>query len=73
MENIIKKAIVIQNNGMKQLYDAILVTQKGIYTGSIKTINKGEQEFEEHSFIPRDQIKKIMIFNEHGKSKDIDL
>ena len=73
MESIIENAWIIQKNGVKKLYDAIRITDRGIYTGELQQTNHAHQIFKEHSFIPRDQIKKIMIINKEGKVRDIDL
>ena len=73
MKNIVENATILYKNGLKQLCDAICITKKGIYTGRI--IKKSEKEgvFDDHGFIPRDQIEKIIVLNEHGKAKDIDI
>jgi len=73
MPDMIENATITYKNGLKKIYEAISITKKGVYTGYIKPKNKKGEEFVNHSFIPRDQIKKITIFNEHGKSKNIDL
>ena len=72
MKNLHQNATIVQKNGLKQLFDAILITEKGIYTGVININNKETEKFEEHGFIPKDQIEKIMIFNDKGRQKDID-
>jgi hypothetical protein len=73
VENIIENATITQKSGEKQIYDAIYITKKGIYTGRIITITEEREEFEDHGFIPRDQIQKITVCSKHGKSRDIDL
>ena len=73
MVKIIEKVLIIKNSGIKQIFDAIQITEKGIYTGHVRTIKKKSKKFEEDGFIPLNQIQKITILNEHGKSKDIDL
>ena len=73
MKDIIENATIIHKNGLKKIYDAIQITNKGVYTGSIITKNQEVEVFEDYGFIPRDQIQKITIFDEHGKSKDIDI
>jgi hypothetical protein len=72
MRNIIENATILQKSGVKQIYDAIYITKKGVYTGRIITTNE-EEVFEDHEFIPRDQIQRITICAQHGKSEDIDL
>lgn len=73
MKKIIENATILQKNGVKQIYDAIHITKKGIYTGRIATTREEGDVFEDHGFIPRDQIERVTICNDHGKSKDIDL
>ena len=65
MEKIIENATIIYNNGKKEFYNAITVKENGIYTGDIKFIN--------HSYIPKNQIQKIIFFNRNGKQKNIEL
>jgi hypothetical protein len=69
MEDIIENATIIYKNGLKKSYDAISITDKGVYAGHIK--NKDGMEFVNHSFIPIDQIKKISFFDSN-ENKDID-
>jgi len=64
MPDMIENATITYKNGLKKIYEAISITKKGVYTGYIKPKNKKGEEFVNHSFIPRDQIKKITIFNE---------
>ncbi len=73
MQNIIENATIIYKNGLKKICEAISITEKGVYAGYIKPKNKKDEEFVNHSFIPKDQIQKIMFFNENGKSKDIEI
>ena len=72
MKNIVENATILQKNGVKQIYDAIHITKKGIYTGRVITTSKKREVFEDHGFIPCDQIEKITVYNDHGKLKDID-
>ena len=71
MENVLENATIIQKSGDKLHFDAIVITEKGIYTGWIKSVNN-TQKFEDYHFIPRDQIDKILICNTQGKLEDID-
>jgi hypothetical protein len=57
---------------VKKLYDAIRITEKGVYTGILQSKNNQEGVFVNHGFIPNNQIQKIMFFGETGKSTDID-
>ncbi|UCF49972.1 MAG: hypothetical protein JSU91_00390 [Thermoplasmatales archaeon] len=72
MENILQNATIILKNGQKQLSDAAVITDKGIYIGVISKKNDGTDEFEEHSFVPNDQIEKISFINKEGKQIEID-
>jgi hypothetical protein len=73
VKNIIENATITQKSGEKQIYDAIHITKKGIYTGFIIIKMEEREEFEDHGFIPRDQIQKITVCSKHGKLSDIDL
>lgn len=72
MKAIVENVTILHKNGAKQFYDAIHITKKGIYTGRIIITNEEGEVFEDHGFIPRDQIQRIMIYGEQGKLKDID-
>jgi hypothetical protein len=56
MKGIIENVTIIYNNGSKEVCDAISISDKGVYTGHIKKINKKDHEFINHSFITSDQI-----------------
>ena len=73
MKDIIENAMIIQKSGEKQIYDAIHITKKGVYTGCIIIKREEREEFEDQGFIPRDQIQKITVCSKHGKLRDIDL
>ncbi len=73
MKNIIENATITQKNGVRQIYDAVQITKKGIYTGRIIIKMEEGAEFEGSGFIPRSQIQKITVCNEHGRLRDIDL
>jgi len=72
MKKIVENVTILYKNGVKQSYDAIHITKKGVYTGRIIITNEEGVVFEDHGFIPRDQIQRIMISSEQGKRKDID-
>jgi len=72
MENILQNATITLKNKEKQLFEAILISQKGIYIGVINKSYDGKKKFEEHRFIPKEQIEKISFLNEEGKQQDID-
>ena len=71
MQDIFEDATIIYKNGLRKVFDAISITSKGVYTGYVNSKNESEEKFVNNTFIPRNKIKKIMIFNEDGKSKDI--
>ena len=71
MKNIIKNVKILHKNGLKQIFDAIKITNQGIYTGQILSEDEHGEVFEDFGFIPRDQIQKIIVFDEEGKCKDI--
>ncbi len=73
MRQIFKNVTILHKNGVKKIYDAIYIAKKGVYTGQVIIKTKGQKEFEDHGFIPHDQIQRIMVCNRQGKSKDIDL
>ena len=70
MNDLIENATIIYKNGLKKTCEAISITEKGVYTGFIKSSNN--KEFVNNSFIPMDQIKKILVFAENGKLKNLD-
>ena len=72
MQDIIENVTIIYKNGYKEVCDAILISENGVYTGQIKKTNENSKKFINHSYIPKDQIQKIMFFNVDGKLKDID-
>jgi hypothetical protein len=73
MDKIIENATIIYRNGQKEIFDAITLKVNGIYTGHIKLLNEGKKQFINHSYIPKDQVKKISFLTDNGKIKDIDL
>lgn len=71
MQEIMENATIIYKNGLREIFDAISIANKGVYTGQIRRNDK-EIEFINHSYIPNDQIERILIFN-NGTAKDIDI
>ena len=71
MKNIIENATIFYKNGVREIYDAISILEKGVYTGEINSIEENE-EFIQQKFIPKDQIQKIFFLNKNGKTEDID-
>ena len=72
MQNIIENATIIQKNGGKKIYDAIQIMANGVYTGVFRSEKNHQSIFVHHSFIPKDQIQKIVFFDGSGKLIDID-
>jgi len=73
IEDIIENATVSFKTGGKQLFDAIKIVKNGIYIGQFHTENDSTIRFEEHSFIPHDQIEKITVCTDHGKTRIIEI
>jgi hypothetical protein len=72
MDNIFENTTIIYKNGIKKRYNAISLTNQGIYIGEIQ-LKEGKNEFfANHTFIPYDQIEKIKFYDENGNYKDID-
>lgn len=72
-EEIIENATISFKNGNKQLFTAIKIVKNGIYIGQFHTQKDMEKRFEDHSFIPHDQIDKITICTDHGKTRIIEI
>jgi hypothetical protein len=70
MQEIMENATIIYKNGLREIFDAISIANKGVYTGQIRQNNK-EIGFINHSYVPNDQIEKILVFNANGESKNI--
>jgi hypothetical protein len=72
MQGLVENATIIYKNGLKEICEAISITEKGVYTGQIQSLNGTRETFIHQSFIPKDQIQKIMVVNKKGKVQDID-
>jgi len=72
MKTIYKQATISKKNGVKQIFDAILITEKGVYTGLLNINKESKEEFKENSFIPHDQVESIKILND-SETLDIDI
>jgi len=72
-KNIIENVTLNYKNGEKQLANAIRITDKGIYLCHLLSSNGKVNHFEDHSFIPLDQIEQISFCNDKGKTQDVDL
>ncbi len=72
-KKIFKNAIITYINGEKKIFDAIAVTEKGIYTGIIRVNKDDSEEFIDDGLISKEEIKKIVVLNNDDNSKKIDL
>ena len=72
-KKIFKNAIITYINGEKKIFDAIAVTNKGIYTGIIKVNKDNCEKFIDDGLISKEEIKKIVILNNDNNSQKIDL
>ena len=61
MKDILENVTIIYKNGLREIFNAISIVNRGVYTGQIKKINNNDIEFVNHSFIPKDQIDRILI------------
>lgn len=73
VKNIIENVTINYKNGEKQFADAIRITDNGIYLCHLNSSNGKVNRFEDHSFIPLDQIGQISFCNDKGKTQDINL
>jgi len=72
-KKIFKNAIITYVNEEKKIFDAIAVTDKGIYTGIIRVNEDNSEEFIDDGLISKEEIKKIIILDNSGDSQKIDL
>ena len=70
MDNLIENATIVYKNGFRKICEVISITDKGVYTGFMKSLGL-KDVFVNNSFIPVDQIRKIIVFNNNGKIKSI--
>jgi hypothetical protein len=69
---IYHNAIITYDDGRKGLFDAISITDKGVYTGTIR-LGKGQsEEFIDDGLISKDHIKQIRILYNNGTTVDLD-
>jgi hypothetical protein len=71
-DNFYKNAIIEYNSGEKEIFEAISITNKGIYTGKIRINNNHNLDFIDDGLISKENIKKIIVVDEAGKSQNID-
>jgi len=70
-KHILKNAIITYNNGEKEIFDAILITEKGIFTGVIKMNDNYSEDFIDNGLISKKEIKNIIVFYKEGRSQTI--
>jgi hypothetical protein len=70
--NLYRNVIITFNSGEKEIFDAITITDKGIYTGIIKKKKDQDEEFIDDGLISKENIEKIIVFGEDGNSQNID-
>ena len=70
MNDLIENVTIVYKNGFRRLCEVISITENGVYTGFIKSSSK-KDVFVNNSFIPNDQIRKIIILKRDGKIKNI--
>jgi hypothetical protein len=70
MNDLIKNATIFYKNGFRRICDVISITDKGVYIGFIKSSEK-KDVFVNNSFIPVDQIQKIIVFKSNGRFRNI--
>jgi hypothetical protein len=68
---VYKNAIITYDNGEKEIFDAIVITGKGIYTGFVRLNNNLKEEFIDDGLISKDNIQKIIVIDKEGISQDI--
>jgi hypothetical protein len=69
--NLYENAIITYISGEKEIFEAIKLTDKGIYTGRIrKNLNQNE-EFIDDGLISKENVKTIIILDKNGKSQII--
>ena len=71
MNKIIENATIYFKNGKQEFYKSILLREKGVCVGTIINDSDNNTKFVDQEFIPLYQIQKIIVFNEQGKSRDI--
>jgi hypothetical protein len=67
MNDIIENATIIYKDGLKKIFDAISITEKGVYTGYIKSNKDDYIDFIDSGFIPIEYIEEILFISKDGK------
>jgi hypothetical protein len=60
--NFYKNAIITYDNGEKEMFDAISITDNGIYIGTIRTNKDHCEEFIDDGLISIENIKKLLSY-----------
>ena len=71
-KNILKNAIVTYNSGEKEIFEAIMISDKVIYTGFIKLNKKFEEKFIDDGLISKENIQNIIVLDNDSKSQIIE-
>jgi len=58
MIEVMENATIVYTDGVKERFEAVYLTDKRVVTGRIYKTN-GTEEFKEHGFIYRQNIKEI--------------
>lgn len=69
--SIYKNAIITFSNGEKEIFDAISITNKGIYTGIFILNNNNCEKFIDDGLISKENIISIIVIDKNGKSQNI--
>ena len=69
MRDIIENVTIIYKDGLKKICDAISITEKGVYTGYIKSNKDNCVDFIDSGFIPIEYIEEILFISKDGKLK----
>jgi hypothetical protein len=72
MEKQLENATIIFKNGVREFCDFVSIRDKGVFIGRVKS-NEGNKTFNVHRFVPKDQIKRIIISDRNCKPKDVNL
>ncbi len=59
-------------NGEREICDAFSITESGVYTAHVSSSSNGLSHAIENGFIPKEQIKRIIISHKDGTVKKID-
>lgn len=68
---VYKNAVITYDNEKKEIFDAIVITDKGVYTGHTRLDKDNNEEFIDDGLISKEDIKNIIIIDKEGISKEI--